>query len=69
MKCLLLLWENWAPASSVINYKLALKIVTFLALVNAKHCSDVPLLWIDNQYLFLQCDAAILISESGGKTN
>ena len=40
-----------------------------LALVTAKHCSDLTLLCIDNQHLFLQCHAAIFIPLSGGKTD
>ena len=37
------------------------------SLVNAKCCSDLTLLCIDNQDLFLQHNAAIFIPISGGK--
>ena len=35
--------------------------------ISAKHCSDITLLCIDNQHLFLQHHAAISIPISGGK--
>ena len=55
MGCQLLsLLESWAPASSLINYILACKSATHLALATAKNCSDLTLLKNDNQYLFLQ---------------
>ena len=59
----------WTPASSLTTFKLALKNATLLALGTAKHCSDLSLLCIDNQHLFLQHDAAIFIPMSGGKTD
>ena len=34
-----------------------------------KHCSDLTLLYIDNQHLFLQHHAVIFIPLSGGKTD
>ena len=37
--------------------------------MTAKHCSDLTLLCIDNQHLFLQCHAVIFIHISGGKTD
>ena len=40
---------------------------TLLALVTVKHCSDLTLLCMDNQQLFLQCHTAIFIPISGGK--
>ena len=64
---LLSLFESWAPASSLTIFKLAWKTVTLLALVTAKCCSDLTLLCIDNQHLFLQHHAAIFIPMSGGK--
>ena len=66
---LLSLLESWAPASSLTTFKLAWKTATLLALVTAKHCSDLTLLCIDNQYFFLQHNAAIFIPMSGGKTD
>ena len=51
---LLSLLESWAPASSLTTFKLAWKTATLLALVTAKYCSDLTLLCIDNQHLFLQ---------------
>ena len=42
---------------------------TLLAFVTAKCCSDLTLLHIDNQHLFLQYHAAIFIPVSGGKTD
>ena len=66
---LLSLLESWGPASALTTFKLAWKTATLLALVTAKHCSDLTLLCIDNQHLFLQCSAAIFIPMSGGKTD
>ena len=66
---LLPLLESWAPTSGLTTIKLAWKTATLLALVTAKHCSDVTLLGIDNQHLFLQHNAAIFIPWSGGKTD
>ena len=66
---LLSLLESWAPASSLTTFKLAWKTATLLALVTAKHCSDLTLLCIDNQHLFLQHHAAIFIPLYGGKTD
>ena len=45
------------------------KTATLLALVTAKHCSDLNLLCVDNQHLFLQRNAAIFVPLSGGKTD
>ena len=64
---LLSLLESWAPTSSLTAFKLAWKTATLLALVTAKHCSDLTLLCIDNQHLFLQCSGAIFILMSGVK--
>ena len=69
VECLIPLLESWAPASSLSTFKLAWKVATLLVLVNARHCSDLTLLCIDNQYLFLQHHAAIFIPLSGGKTD
>ena len=66
---LLSLLESWAPASSLTTFKLAWKTATPLALVTAKHCSDLTLLCVDNQHLFLQHHAAIFVPLSGGKTD
>ena len=66
---LLSLLESWALASYLTTFKLAWKIATLLALVTAKRCSDLTLLCIDNQHLFLQHNAAIFIPMSGGKTD
>ena len=66
---LLSLFESWAPASSLTTFKLAWKTATLLALVTVKRCSNLTLLYIDNQHLFLQHNAAIFISISGGKTD
>ena len=49
--------------------KLAWKTATLLALVTAKRCSDLTLLCVDNQHLFLQRNAAIFVPLSGGKTD
>ena len=64
VECLLSLLDSWAPAS-----KLAWKTATLLALVTAKHCSDLILLCVDNQHLFLQCNADFFVPLSGGKTD
>ena len=69
VKHLLSLLESWAPASSLTTFKLAWKTAILLALVTAKCCSDLTLLCIDNQHLFLQCNVAIFIPMSGGKTD
>ena len=61
--------KYFAPWDVEHLFKLAWKTATLLALVTAKCCSDVPLLCIDNQHLFLQCNAAIFIPMSGGKTD
>ena len=69
VECLLSLLESWAPASSLTTFKLAWKTATLLALVTAKCCSDLTLLCVDNQHLFLQLHGAIFIPLSGGKTD
>ena len=66
---LLSLLESWAPVSSLTTFKLAWKTATLLELVTAKHCSDLTLLCVDNQHLFLQRNAAIFAPLSGGKTD
>ena len=69
VECLLSLLESWAPASSLTTFKLAWKTATPSALVTVKHCSDLTLLCIDNQHLFLHCHPAVVIPLSGGKTD
>ena len=69
VECLLSLLESWAPASSLTTFKLAWKTATLLALVTAKHFSDLTLLCVDNQHLFLQHNAVIFVPLSGGKTD
>ena len=69
VECLLSLLESWAPASSLTTFKLAWKTATLLALVTAKYCSDLTLLCVDKQRLFLQHNAAIFVHLSGGKTD
>ena len=66
---LLSLLESWAPVFSLTTFKLAWKTATLLALVTAKCCSDLTLLCVDNQHLFLQCNAAIFVPLAGGKTD
>ena len=61
VECLLSLLESWASVSSLTTFKLAWKTATLLALVTANHCSDLTLLCVDNQHLFLQHLAAIFI--------
>ena len=53
VECLLSLLESWAPESSLTTFKLAWKTATLLVLVTAKRCSDLTLLCVDNQHLFL----------------
>ena len=65
---LLSLLGSWAPASSLTTFKLAWKTATLLALVTAKHCSDLTLICIDSQHPFLQHNGAIFIPMSVGKT-
>ena len=69
VECLLSLLGSWAPISALTTFKLAWKTATLLALVTAKCCSDLTLLCINNQHLFLQHNAAIFIPMSGGKTD
>ena len=69
VECLLSLLESRAPASTLTMLKLAWKTATLLALVTAKLCSDLTLLCVDNQHLFLQHHAAIFVPLSGGKTD
>ena len=69
VECLLSFLESWAPASSLTTFKLAWKTAALLALFTAKNCSDLTLLCIDNQHLFLQHSAAIFIPMSVGKTD
>ena len=66
---LLYLLESWAPTSSLTAFKLAWKTATLLTFVTGKHCSDLTLLCVDNQHLFLQHNAAIFIPWSAGKTD
>ena len=51
------------------TFKLSWKTATVLELVTAKRCSDLTLLCIDNQHLFLQCKDVIFIPMCGGKTD
>ena len=60
--------KSWALASSLTAFKLSWKTAILLALVTAKHSSDLTLLCIDKKHLLLQCHAAIFIPISGGKT-
>ena len=60
---LLSLLESWVPASSLTTFKLAWKTANLLALV-----TDLTLLCIDNQHLFLQHHATIFIPISGSHT-
>ena len=41
VECLLSLLESWASASALTTFKLGWKTATLLALVTAKHCSDL----------------------------
>ena len=64
---LLSLLESRALASSPSTFKLAWNTATLLALVTMKHCSELTLLCIDNQHLFVQLHAAIFIPISGAR--
>ena len=66
---LLSLLEIWPPVSSLTTFKLAWQTAILLAFVTAKYCSDLALLCVDNQHLFLQHNAAIVIPLSCGKTD
>ena len=66
---LLSLLESWAPASSLTAFKHAWKITTLLAHVTVKCCSDLTLLCIGTQYLFLQHHAAVFIPMCDGKAD
>ena len=65
---MLSLLDSWTLASSLTTFKLAWKTAALLLLVTAKHCSDLTLLCIDNEYHFLQHYAAIFIPVSDVKT-
>ena len=67
VELLLSLLESWALASSLSTLKPAWKTAT-LSTCYCIACSDLTLLCIDNQNLFLQCHAAIFIPMFGGKT-
>ena len=62
-------WEIWAPASSLANFKLALNTASLFTLFTVKHCSDLTLLHVNNQHLFLQHHAAIFVPASGNTTD
>ena len=66
---LLSLLESWAPESSLTTIKLGWRTATLLAPVSTKCFTDLTLLCIDNQHLFLQHHAAIFIPMFGGKTD
>ena len=51
--------ESWALASCVTNFELVGKTATLSALVTTKCCSDLTLLHINDQHLFLQHHVAI----------
>ena len=55
---------NWLLLTT---FKLVWGTATPLALITSKHCSDLTLLCIDNQHLFLQHHAAIFIPVFGEK--
>ena len=67
VKCLLSPLGSGANVSSLTNFKLARQTATLLALLTAKHCSNLTLLCINNQILFLQCPA-IFVPTSSEKT-
>ena len=69
MEHLISLLESWAPASSLTTFQLAWKTASLLALVTTKCYSDLTLLCVESQHLFLQLNAAIFIPLSGGKTD
>ena len=58
-----------APSSFLINFNLAGKTVNTLALVMANLYSDLAVLHIGNQHLFLQHLAAIFVPAAGHKTD
>ena len=60
------MFENSALGSWHTNFKLAWKMATLFMLVTAK-CSDLTLLCIDNDPLFLQHHAARFVPAFGGK--
>ena len=64
---LLSLLVSWALASSLTTFELAWKTATLCHFVTAKYFSDLSLLCIDHQHLFLQHHAVIFILISGGK--
>ena len=57
--------RDLGSGSPLINFKVAWKVATVLALVTEKHCSNLTLLCIENQHLFVQCHAAVFILASG----
>ena len=67
VKHLLSLLKSWAPASSLTYLRLAWKTAALLALVTAKHFSNLILLGLDNQHLFLQHHAASFVPTCNSK--
>ena len=66
-QALFALFESWALASCVTNFKLPLKTATLFMFVTAICYSNITLVCIDNQHLFLLHHAAVFIATSGGK--
>ena len=67
MECVLILLQIWVATFFITNCKPAWKTASLLACVTAKYCSYLTLLHTDNQYLFLQCHAAIFVPVSDVK--
>ena len=63
VECLSSLLESLAPVSFLTTFQLAWKTDNLLVVVTVKCCSDVILLCIDNQHLFLLHHAAIFYSQ------
>ena len=64
VECLLLLLESWILASSLTYFKFAWKTASLLVVVTAKCCSDLTVLYNDNQHLSLLYDSAIFVPAS-----
>ena len=61
VRCFLYLLYIWISASSLTNFTVPWKMATLLVVITVRFCSDLTLLHIDNQYLFLQHHTAIFV--------
>ena len=63
-----LFWKVGHPLHLLLPLSWLERLLLFWHLFTAKRCSDLTLLCVDTQHLFLQHNAAIFIPQSSGKT-